>query len=99
MSKDRDAHAVVQEVRTIDVDCCLTELETILATVASMSAEGVDVLLREPDAGSSRIDRGPTHTAPAQAGESVRRIIKCAPETLWLSAAPRPPPGLRGDDL
>jgi hypothetical protein len=56
-SKYRDAHAVVQEVTTVDVDCCLAEFEAIWATVASMSAEGVDIVPREPDAGSSRIDR------------------------------------------
>jgi hypothetical protein len=57
MSKYRDAHALVQEVATVDVDCCLAEFEAIWATVASMTAEGVDVVPREPDAGSSRIDR------------------------------------------
>jgi hypothetical protein len=40
VSKYRDAHAVVQEVTTVDVDCCLAEFEAIRATVASMSAEG-----------------------------------------------------------
>jgi hypothetical protein len=57
MSKYRDAHALVQEVATVDVDCYLAEFEAIWATVASVTDEGVDVLPREPDAGSSRIDR------------------------------------------
>jgi hypothetical protein len=57
VSKYLDAHAVVQEVTTVDVDCCLAEFESMWATVASMSAEGVDVVPREPDACSSRIDR------------------------------------------
>jgi hypothetical protein len=57
MSKYRDAHSVVQEVTTVDVDCCLAEFEAIWATVSSMTAEGVDVVPREPDEGSSRIIR------------------------------------------
>jgi hypothetical protein len=57
VSKYRDAHAVVQEVTTVGVDCCLADFEAIWETVASMSAEGVDVVPRDPDAGSSRIDR------------------------------------------
>jgi hypothetical protein len=57
MSKYRDAHAVVQEVTTVDVDCCLEEFEAIWAIVASMTAEGVDVVSREPGARSSRIGR------------------------------------------
>jgi hypothetical protein len=57
VSNYRDAHAVVQVVTTIDMDCCLEEFEAIWATMASMSAEGVDVVPREADAGSVRIDR------------------------------------------
>jgi hypothetical protein len=56
MSKYLDAHSVVEEVKTVDVDCCMAEFEAIWATVASMTAEEVDVVPREPDAGSSRID-------------------------------------------
>jgi hypothetical protein len=55
-SKYRDAHALVQEVATVHADCCLAEFEDIWATVASMTAEVVDVVPREPDAGRSRFD-------------------------------------------
>jgi hypothetical protein len=64
MSKYCDAHALVQDVVTVDVDCCLAEFEAIWATAASMTAEGVDVVLREPDAGSGNrnLPRKQTYT-------------------------------------
>jgi hypothetical protein len=57
VSKYRDAHAVVQEVKIVEVDCCLADFEAIWATVASIDAEGVVVVPCEPDAGRRRIER------------------------------------------
>jgi hypothetical protein len=57
VSTYRDAHAVVQEVTIVEVDCCLADFEAIWATVASMDAEGVVVVRCEPDAGRRRIER------------------------------------------
>jgi hypothetical protein len=59
LSKYRDAHSIVQESMTVQVECSLADFSGICEAVAFADSEGVDIHPVRPRVGSSKI--GPTY--------------------------------------
>lgn len=57
LSKYRDAHSLVQESMTVQVDCSLEEFSSICEAVATEESEGVDISPVPPRVGSSKFGR------------------------------------------